>query len=182
MEPGPNRYPGFEICCKEKKQTILELPNSVQLSVDEINYKSREIVVHDPDFCLRVQLQNLTLSASPFNFKLSNFFLEDFVFFNCSTSKKEDPFLFWSIPCSFLPSNQVYAVASYTDLDLLDLSSCHKMYDNVTVLPLDMVELHKSNFSLLVKQRRIFFIHNHSVSLYVHIYRDSRDPTIKLFL
>ena len=31
-------------------------------------------------------------------------------------------------------------------------------------------------------EKNIFFIHNNSVSLHVHIYRDSRDPTIKLFL
>ena len=35
----------------------------------------------------------------------------------------------------------------------------------------------------LVKHRRIFFfIHNNIVFLHIHIYRDSRDPTIKLFL
>ena len=52
-------YPGFEISCIEKKLTILELP-SVSLSVKKINYNSQEIIVHEPDFCLQRQLQNLT--------------------------------------------------------------------------------------------------------------------------
>ena len=41
---------------------------------------------------------------------------------------------------------------------------------------------HDETREKLVKQRRIFFIRNKSVSLYVHIYKDIRDPTIKLFL
>ena len=32
------------------------------------------------------------------------------------------------------------------------------------------------------KTEKNIFIHNKSVSLHVHIYRDIRDPTIKLFL
>ena len=66
-------YPGFEISCIEKKLTILELP-SVSLSVKKINYNSQEIIVHEPDFCLQKQLQNLTVCISlPFqtyNFQL----------------------------------------------------------------------------------------------------------------
>ncbi|RVX01848.1 Rust resistance kinase Lr10 [Vitis vinifera] len=124
-------YPGFEISCKEKEQTILELPYSVKLSVDKINYKSREIVVHDPDFCLQRQLQNLTLSASPFQFKLdsSSFesWIEDYTFFSCSSDTRE--YAFRSIPCRFLHGSPVYAVTSDRDLDGLDLSSCHKLYN-----------------------------------------------------
>ncbi|KAL6321695.1 hypothetical protein AAG906_031204 [Vitis piasezkii] len=122
-------YPGFEISCIEKKQTILELPYSVSLSVKKINYNSQEIIVHDPDFCLQRQLQNLTLSASPFQFKLaSSNYLVDYTFFNCSSEKTHSNF-FFSIPCTVLLSNPVYAVDSYFNLEHLDLSSCHKIYD-----------------------------------------------------
>ncbi|KAL6321678.1 hypothetical protein AAG906_031186 [Vitis piasezkii] len=106
------------ISCIEKKQTILELPYSVSLSVKKINYTSQEIIVHDPDFCLQRQLQNLTLSASP---------SIDYTFFNCSS--KNTLKLFFSIPCTVLLSNPIYAVESVLNLKLLDLSSCHKIYD-----------------------------------------------------
>ncbi|KAL6320779.1 hypothetical protein AAG906_008779 [Vitis piasezkii] len=128
-------YLGFEISCTEKKQTILELPYSVKLSVDKINYKSREIVVHDPDFCLQRQLQNLTLSASPFQFKVDSSSFEsstdDFTFFSCSSDTREYEFPFTLIPCRsrFLHENPVYAVRSFMQLDWLDLSSCHKLYN-----------------------------------------------------
>ncbi|RVW35706.1 Rust resistance kinase Lr10 [Vitis vinifera] len=136
-QPSHCGYPGFEISCIEKKQTILELPYSVSLSVKKINYTSQEIIVHDPDFCLQRQLQNLTLSASPFQFKLGSYnYLVDYTFFNCS-SKKTHSNNFFSIPCTVLLSNPVYAVESVFNLNLLDLSSCHKIYD--VTLPDDVV-------------------------------------------
>ncbi|XP_034710490.1 rust resistance kinase Lr10-like [Vitis riparia] len=138
-------YPGFEISCIENKQTILELPYSVSLSVKKINYNSQEIIVHDPDFCLQRQLQNLTLSASPFRFKLTPFNdLSDYTLFNCS-SNKSDYSYFLSIPCTILLSNPVYAVRSDNYLGSLDLSSCHKIYD--VTLPDDIVN-GENNFSL----------------------------------
>ena len=135
-------YPGFEISCTENKQTILNLPNSVMFSVNKINYKSQEIVVHDPDFCLQRQLQNLSLSVSPFQFKLGSYELnlDDYIFFNCSSSKTE-----YQIPCSFLPVNPVYAVLSDMDLGRLDLSSCHKMYS--VSLPFSILDKPKNYFS-----------------------------------
>ena len=114
-------------------QTILELPYSVKFAVDQINYKSREIVVHDPDFCLQRQLQNLTLSASPFNFRLDssifNSRIADFTFFSCSSSSTKD-FQFLSIPCRLLDGNPVSAVRSDWGLDGLDISSCHKLFNS----------------------------------------------------
>ena len=126
-------YPGFVISCTEKNQTILELPYSVKLSVDQINYKSREIVVHDPEFCLQRQLQNLTLSAYPFQLipdssnSLRVYSIHDFTFFSCSPNK-EYRYPFMSIPCRFPHGTPVYAVSSNSYLDELDLSSCHKLY------------------------------------------------------
>ncbi|RVW33835.1 Rust resistance kinase Lr10 [Vitis vinifera] len=45
-QPHSCGYPGFELACVQKKQTMLtmlELPNSVKLMVKKINYKSQEI-------------------------------------------------------------------------------------------------------------------------------------------
>ena len=131
-------YPGFEISCIEKKQIILQLP-SVSLSVKKINYNSQEIIVHDPDFCLQRQLQNLTLSASPFHFKLTiSNYLVDYTFFNCSSNKTDNSNYFLSIPCIVLLSNPDYAVGSYHNLERLDLSSCHKIYN--VIPPQDIVK------------------------------------------
>ncbi|KAL6321654.1 hypothetical protein AAG906_025486 [Vitis piasezkii] len=55
----------FELSCTERNQTILELPDSVNLLVKEINYRSKEILVQDPDNCFPRQFRNLNLTSSP---------------------------------------------------------------------------------------------------------------------
>ncbi|KAL6311371.1 hypothetical protein AAG906_022962 [Vitis piasezkii] len=64
-QPHHCGYLGFELSCTENNQTMLELPVSVKLLVKKIVYKSREIIVQDPDNCLARQLRNLNLAASP---------------------------------------------------------------------------------------------------------------------
>ena len=65
--------------------------------------------------------------------------------FNCFSNKTDSSNYFLSIPCTILFSNPVYDVGSYYNLDRLDLSSCHKIY-NVT-LPDDIVN-GENDFSL----------------------------------
>ena len=128
-QPRHCGYPGFELSCTENNQTMLELPVSVKLLVNKITYKSREIIVQDPDHCLERQLRNLNLAASPFHFK----FELDFTFFTCSSYKTAASLLsaynFEHIPCLSVPGNLVYAVYSSTPLRLLDLSSCRRLYN-----------------------------------------------------
>eukprot|EP00261_Vitis_vinifera_P040430 XP_019081673.1 PREDICTED: rust resistance kinase Lr10 isoform X2 [Vitis vinifera] len=134
-QPDRCGYPGFELSCTERNETILELPHSAKVLVKNISYESHEMMVQDPEKCLPRQLQNLSLSASPFNFKLSNQWeaLYDFTFFNCSSKKREmsyvDP-----IPCLSLPDYPVYAVMSTASIRDVDLSSCQKMY-NISAVP-----------------------------------------------
>ena len=119
-QPPHCGYPGFNLSCTENNQTMLELPGSVKLLVKDITYKSREIIVQDPDNCLARQLRNLNLAASPFQF---NF--EDFTFFiNCSSYKTLEP-----IPCLSNPGNPVYAVHSSSLFQYTDLSSCRRLYN-----------------------------------------------------
>uniref|UniRef100_A0A2N9GCP5 non-specific serine/threonine protein kinase n=1 Tax=Fagus sylvatica TaxID=28930 RepID=A0A2N9GCP5_FAGSY len=66
--PEHCRYPGFELSCTEDKDTMLELPRSVKLFVKHINYTAQQIDVYDPVGCLPRQIENLTLTASPFQF------------------------------------------------------------------------------------------------------------------
>ncbi|RVW87485.1 putative RING-H2 finger protein ATL21A [Vitis vinifera] len=67
-QPAHCGFPGFELSCTEKHQTMLNLSHSVKLLVKKINYKSQEIQVHDTDDCRLTQFSNLSLSVSPFQF------------------------------------------------------------------------------------------------------------------
>eukprot|EP00261_Vitis_vinifera_P032140 XP_019073383.1 PREDICTED: putative RING-H2 finger protein ATL21A [Vitis vinifera] len=115
-------YPEFELSCSENKQTILEPPYSLKLSVEKINYTSQEIIGR-PDYCHRRKFQNFNLSASPFQFTES--YLRSFSFFSCSENKAKSYGL-KSIPCSFLSSDPVYAIESSSSLDFTNLSFCRK--------------------------------------------------------
>nr|XP_025885302.1 rust resistance kinase Lr10-like isoform X2 [Solanum lycopersicum] len=79
-------YPGFELSCDRKNQTILTLPNSLILSVGEIDYMSQQISLYDPEDCLILNILHLNLSASPFSFPVHEpyFTLIDFSVFKCS--------------------------------------------------------------------------------------------------
>ena len=123
-QPHHCGYPGFELSCTENNQTMLDLPVSVKLLVKKIVYKSREIIVQDPDNCLARQLRNLNLAASPFLFK----FELDFTLFNCSSNKTDSDNFFQSIPCLSIPGNPVYAVYSSRSVQYTDLSSCRRLY------------------------------------------------------
>ncbi|XP_010662998.1 rust resistance kinase Lr10 [Vitis vinifera] len=122
-QPPHCGYPGFNLSCTENNQTMLELPGSVKLLVKDITYKSREIIVQDPDNCLARQLGNLNLSASPFQFN----FGEENTFFDCS-SDKTDAYFYQPIPCLSIPGNPVYAVHSSELVQYLNLSSCRRLY------------------------------------------------------
>ena len=69
-QPENCGYPGFELSCTEKNQTIIDLPSSVKLSVKKINYRSREIVVEGQNDSLHIQLRNLRPCLVRENFQL----------------------------------------------------------------------------------------------------------------
>uniref|UniRef100_A0A2N9HJ75 RING-type E3 ubiquitin transferase n=1 Tax=Fagus sylvatica TaxID=28930 RepID=A0A2N9HJ75_FAGSY len=127
--PEHCRYPGFELSCTEDKDTMLELPRSVKLFVEHINYTAQQIYVYDPVGCLPRQIENLTLTASPFQFA-DLYGLYKYTFFNCSSDE-------WVYENGFIPclSNHGYKIvalnkdgpAYYAPL------SCPKMYDSISV-------------------------------------------------
>lgn len=130
-QPDHCGYPGFQLSCTEKHQTMIELPNSVKLLVKKINYKAQEIEVHDPDSCLPKQLSTLNLSVSPFQFKVKHdHSLHNITLFNCSLPVNRG--FLRRIPCSSAPGYQIYVADSYYtlfhDCDNYDLLSCSKMY------------------------------------------------------
>ncbi|KAH0729116.1 hypothetical protein KY289_000304 [Solanum tuberosum] len=79
-------YPGFELSCDRENQTILTLPNSLILYVEEIDYMSQKISLSDPERCLILNILHLNLSASPFSFTVDEPYLtlENISIFKCS--------------------------------------------------------------------------------------------------
>ncbi|KAF2322207.1 hypothetical protein GH714_008631 [Hevea brasiliensis] len=53
-QPDHCGYPedGFHLSCSERKETVLELPNSVKLSINKIDYFSQVISASDPQGAL----------------------------------------------------------------------------------------------------------------------------------
>ncbi|KAI8007375.1 putative RING-H2 finger protein ATL21A [Camellia lanceoleosa] len=123
--PNHCGYPGFDLSCTpHSKYPVLELPSSVNVFVNNIDYTSHTINISDsePHVCFPRQLPNLNLSASPFQF-LTSFYV-DVSFINCSQT--QDQYSMNQIACLSDQSHQVYAIlSSYSSL----LVSCTKMYN-----------------------------------------------------
>ena len=122
-------YHGFDLYCSDKHDTVLELPTSVKVFVNRIDYKSQSIQVADSDNCFPQKIPRLNLSFSPFQFKND---LLDYALFNCtpeSNSKSNRP-----IDCLSSFSTSVYAFDSDGYFDYLPILSCTKM-NSVSSVP-----------------------------------------------
>ncbi|KAJ4822620.1 hypothetical protein Tsubulata_020951 [Turnera subulata] len=128
-QPNHCGYPGFDLSCSQSKQTILELPNSVNLSVKHINYEGQQIHVYDSDGCLARKLPNLNLSATGFKFSVEEYSLNNWTVFNCSSDYVHYISKYYRIPCL---SNQGHVV-QYSDSgdDPLrsPLLTCSRIFD-----------------------------------------------------
>ncbi|KAK4360876.1 hypothetical protein RND71_019828 [Anisodus tanguticus] len=111
-------YPGFELQCNKQKDTILELPSSVHLVVEEIDYVSQQIHLYDPDRCIPAKLLHLNLLQSKFKNVEGQT-----VLFNCSV-----PFTEYLVPCLGSSGYQVHAVSSTTNLDNFLSGPCTKIH------------------------------------------------------
>jgi hypothetical protein len=123
-QPDHCSYPGFDLSCNDKNDTVLQLPTSVKASVKYIDYKSQLIQVSDPDNCFPRKIRGLNLSSTPFQFNETIFF--NFSFFNCTAGVS---CYFNLIDCLSNPGYQVYAClfVRWTSDDL-PILSCTKMY------------------------------------------------------
>ncbi|XP_060195934.1 rust resistance kinase Lr10-like isoform X2 [Lycium barbarum] len=126
-------YPGFELRCNSKNDTILELPSSVHLVVEEIDYVSRQVHLFDPNGCIAAKLPSMNLSESYLKY------VEDpTVLFNCSEPFTRDyggyvvPFTRdydgYLVPCLGSSGYQVHAVSSTTNLDDFLSGPCTKIH------------------------------------------------------
>jgi hypothetical protein len=135
-QPDDCGYPGFNLYCTEKNQTVLELPISVKLFVKKIDYKSQAIQLYDPQHCFPRQLRGLDLSSSPFDLFSSPFDryppFSNFTLINCSRRERNNDQIYGYqyISCLSGPSHQVYAVLSDTYYSRITVPfvSCTKIY------------------------------------------------------
>ncbi|CAI8605494.1 unnamed protein product [Vicia faba] len=137
---APSRgYPGFDLICSSN-QTMIQLPHSVKLNVDNIDYKRQTILLSDPQTCLYKQIKNLNISSTPFNYLKRDYdHFVDHYFFNCSLLIRNelDSYL---VPCLSTSTSQTYAIPSDRLIDDLPLSFCTKMF-HVSFKPSEFVPL-----------------------------------------
>ncbi|KAH7853314.1 hypothetical protein Vadar_001068 [Vaccinium darrowii] len=127
-QPPHCGYPGFDLSCSpDTTSTILNLPYSVEVLVTNIDYESQLIHIKDANSCFPQQLQNLNLSATPFQFADSVF---EFSLFSCPSTNPD--FLNW-VTCL---SDDRYVYPAYGDSVIYGapLISCRKMY-NLSSVP-----------------------------------------------
>ncbi|KAH7538207.1 hypothetical protein FEM48_Zijuj03G0174400 [Ziziphus jujuba var. spinosa] len=113
-------YPGFDLSCDMKSQTILKLPNSGEFTVQAIDYGTQEIWINDPNNCLPKRILSLNLSGSPFY----GVFYQDFAFFNCSSSYLD--YGLNPIACLSGSTYTIFATASTAMANLLS-SQCYSV-------------------------------------------------------
>ncbi|XP_065868128.1 rust resistance kinase Lr10-like [Euphorbia lathyris] len=136
QQPEHCGFPGFDLSCTETRDTLLELPNSVKLNVDRIDYVYQVIHTSDPSNCLPKQIINFNLSNSAFKFGDSS--RNDYAFFNCTSIARRE-YLF--MPCLSVPGYDVHAFYKDSSVDTLALTSCKKLY-NLSSVPWELISGH----------------------------------------
>lgn len=115
----------FNLHCNENRETILQLPFSVNVSITRINYRSQAIQFRDQEKCLDRKLPNLNLSASPFSFSGQ---LNDYALFNCSTDIPRDSRLH-PIHCLGVDGYQVFSFDFDQYTDTFQLTNCTRVLE-----------------------------------------------------
>uniref|UniRef100_A0A2N9FWU1 Protein kinase domain-containing protein n=1 Tax=Fagus sylvatica TaxID=28930 RepID=A0A2N9FWU1_FAGSY len=139
-QPSHCGYPGFDLSCNDKNDTVLQLPTSVKASVKNIDYKSQLINVSDPDNCFPRKIRGLSLSSSPFQFNINEQDLRNFSLFKCTAGvycNYYDRIDDLKVDCLRSPGYQVCPFYSDDDIDDLPILSCTKMY-SVSSVPLSI--------------------------------------------
>ncbi|XP_042948101.1 rust resistance kinase Lr10-like isoform X4 [Carya illinoinensis] len=131
-QPDHCGFPGFTLSCTHSNQTLLELPTSVKLFVEMIDYTTQVIQLYDPNHCFPRELRGRNLSSSPFQSEilLDNYYdhHRGYGLFNCSETDHERNNTH-RISCLSGPTHQVYALYFGDLLSELPISSCTKMYN-----------------------------------------------------
>ncbi|GLU24397.1 hypothetical protein SLE2022_403350 [Rubroshorea leprosula] len=129
QQPENCSYPGFELSCIDKNQTVLELSRNVKFLVKRIDYRAQWIQLYDPQGCLARQLPN-NLSAFPF--------LDyggpphKYTIFNCSgEGQMAEIDEYRAIPCLSIQGFQVLALPSYYR-EVVSLLNCTRTLLNIS--------------------------------------------------
>lgn len=80
--------PSFQLSCNKQTQTILNLPKTDNLIINNIDYKTQTIQVNDPEGCLpkRYLENNFNLSGSPFKLNPEIYSLYNLTFLRCPSN------------------------------------------------------------------------------------------------
>ncbi|XP_057809993.1 putative RING-H2 finger protein ATL21A [Salvia miltiorrhiza] len=109
-QPARCGYPGFNLRCNSRNQTILTLPRSGDFIVRHIDYKASAVYIGDTGFCLPGRALNFSVASSPFDAT----YLESFGILNCSDGLTDDVRMgnyYVVLPCLTTRNNTVVAVA-----------------------------------------------------------------------
>ncbi|KAJ6415048.1 hypothetical protein OIU84_003945 [Salix udensis] len=126
-------YPGFNLSCNDlQNQTILNLPNTGNFTVLNINYRSQTVTIKDPQNCLPQKFMNSSfdLSESPFIPELHDRF---FTFLNCSSNSTTDGSELRHIKCLSNENFTVVAMPIYESSSYRRVPSCTELKTGVAV-------------------------------------------------
>ncbi|KAF8412122.1 hypothetical protein HHK36_000078 [Tetracentron sinense] len=124
-QPKDCGYPGFDLTCDNRNETVLKLPSSGEFSVRGMDYATQKIWINDPGNCLLRRLLNFSLSGSPFK----GVYYQNFTFLNCSSEFQGSRLK--RITCLSSSTYTVWATSSMT-LARMASSSC-KIISTVSV-------------------------------------------------
>ncbi|CAH9094563.1 unnamed protein product [Cuscuta epithymum] len=130
LQPAACGYPlpSFDLSCSSSGETLLQLPDSVTLSVKEIDYASQYIHVSFSAGCLPRMLPTLSLPSSPFQFPADDWRIPSTVL-RCTPAPRSST---WASPisCPNDPAGyQFFVTSSYLSVGDPFVQSCTKMYD-----------------------------------------------------
>ncbi|CAH9141873.1 unnamed protein product [Cuscuta epithymum] len=136
LQPAACGYPlpSFDLSCSSSGETLLQLPDSVTLSVKEIDYASQYIHVSFWAGCLPRMLPTLSLPSSPFQLPADELRIPSTVL-RCTPAPRTST---WAslISCPNDPAGyQFFVTISDLSVGAPVLQSCTKMYDIAAALP-----------------------------------------------
>lgn len=136
-QPSRCGYPGFNLRCDSRNQTILNLPRSGDFVVHHIDYRASALYIGDPGFCLPARSLNFSLAGSAFDAT----YLTRFGILNCSDGltgdQRADSFGF-VLPCLSTRNTMVMAVDGDLPAEMVP-PPCRRTA-NVSVPPLSYAE------------------------------------------
>lgn len=120
----PNRqplwcgYPGFEVSCNNRSQTIITLPYIGDFVIKRIDYAAQEMWINDPENCLPKRFLGLN------NTSYNPFHLWNYTFLNCSSHTNSSTIpMFMPVSC-LSGKNYTVGVVLSRDLDGSTFADC----------------------------------------------------------